>query len=363
MKKILLTILLVSCSTAFADGYDYIYRGTRTLGMGGAFTAVSDDVNALFYNPAGLNRIKPGEGTITALNPRVEANTSAISIVSKLKGSTKDILTNLSPYVGKNMHFGVSAGGIPSLARHNFAMALLLPEFKNNTTLRRTVAVQAIEDIVVDSGLMVGYSHGFLNDRLSVGADLKFLVRGAGSVTLNAVDLYTKKALNFKDIGGYGFGIDGDIGGMYTFNKVLFFVPTVGLTINNIGATKFPTRFDSSNSVGNLPEKFRLRRSVGLGSKFELPSYSLIKKWIFALDINQIGLEGSMFKKMHLGTEALFFDFLWLRGGINQGYFTFGLGLNLRIFKLDFYTYGEELGDSAGTKGDRRIGLQLAFAW
>lgn len=56
MKKILLTIVasLLFTATLYAQEYDMIYRGPRPMGMGGAFTAVSDDENAIFYNPAGL---------------------------------------------------------------------------------------------------------------------------------------------------------------------------------------------------------------------------------------------------------------------------------------------------------------------
>jgi len=364
MKKTLLIILALSCSSVFAIGeYDYIYHGSRPMGMGGAFTAVSDDFNAFFYNPAGFNRIKPGEGKITAINPQMDINSAGMNVIGKLKnGIPQNPIEALNPYLGQNVHIDL-ASSIPNYAGHNFGIALLLPDVKNNTVLRRNVAVQAIENIVVDSGLMVGFSHGFLQDRLSIGADLKFLVRGAGATTMDAVQLYTKKAISFKDIGGYGFGVDGDIGALYTFNKVWFFVPTVGLTINNIGATKFPTRFDNSKSVGDLSDQFRLQRSLGIGSKFELPNMWRFSKWIFAADIDNIGLNGSMFKKLHLGTEALLFNFFGLRGGVNQGYFTFGLTLNMPVVQVDFYTYGEELGDTAGSKGDRRLGVQVSFSW
>lgn len=43
--------------------------GTRAAGMGGAFTAVSDDSNALSYNPAGLARVQEGEVSIMYAKP------------------------------------------------------------------------------------------------------------------------------------------------------------------------------------------------------------------------------------------------------------------------------------------------------
>ena len=44
-----------------------IGMGARALGMGGAFVAVADDANALYYNPAGLALIE-GDRKSTRLN-------------------------------------------------------------------------------------------------------------------------------------------------------------------------------------------------------------------------------------------------------------------------------------------------------
>lgn len=54
MKKyILLSLLLVSSALLLAVFDDY-QPSARARSMGGAFTAVSDDANAIFFNPAGL---------------------------------------------------------------------------------------------------------------------------------------------------------------------------------------------------------------------------------------------------------------------------------------------------------------------
>ena len=54
MKKlIILSLILIPCAMLLAVFDDY-QPSARARAMGGAFTAVADDINTLFYNPAGL---------------------------------------------------------------------------------------------------------------------------------------------------------------------------------------------------------------------------------------------------------------------------------------------------------------------
>jgi hypothetical protein len=53
LKILFITILMISSLTLFASFDDY-EPSARARGMGGAFFSVSNDANAIFYNPAGL---------------------------------------------------------------------------------------------------------------------------------------------------------------------------------------------------------------------------------------------------------------------------------------------------------------------
>ena len=77
MKKLSLKVLMLALGIlipfsvfAVADttGEPQAFiRGVRPLGMGGAFTAISDDQNAFFYNPAGLTQRTGSQITILEL--------------------------------------------------------------------------------------------------------------------------------------------------------------------------------------------------------------------------------------------------------------------------------------------------------
>lgn len=57
-KSILLILILPVFLSAGIFEYEEPFNGARPLGMGGAFTGVSDDSSAVSYNPAGLAQIK-----------------------------------------------------------------------------------------------------------------------------------------------------------------------------------------------------------------------------------------------------------------------------------------------------------------
>jgi long-subunit fatty acid transport protein len=62
-------LLAVSASAAFAGGTTASFlklgSGARAIGLGGAYTAVSGDINSISYNPAGLASLKRSEAGFT----------------------------------------------------------------------------------------------------------------------------------------------------------------------------------------------------------------------------------------------------------------------------------------------------------
>jgi len=353
--------LLIILFNLFSYEYDYIYRTARPLGMGGAFTAVSDDVNALFYNPAGLNRVK--EGSLILFNPMFTTNANSIKLADDIHGVVKgdDILDKMMGNLGNTIHFDISFG-TPHWVRKNFAIAAILPNIKSYTTLRREVSTEAVTDAVADTGAVVGYSKGFYNDRLAVGVAAKVIARAVGHYNPDAFSLYSNESVDFEDVAVFAVGYDFNIGAIYTFDKVMFFVPTVGISVNNILASDFPINIKGDSGRVDSPYK-SLDRSFNLGSKFELDNFWLLNRWIVAVDINNIGVGGTFFKKLHIGSEAWLLDFFGVRTGLNQGYFAFSLSFDVPFVMIDLYTYAEELGHSAGARGDRRFGVQASFGF
>ncbi len=64
-KKIFILIIIIFSIVNFSNAanFETMGIGARPLGMGGAFTAIADDANAIYYNQAGLPNIKYNQFT------------------------------------------------------------------------------------------------------------------------------------------------------------------------------------------------------------------------------------------------------------------------------------------------------------
>ena len=74
---LLLAVAVIAAGPATAAGFSIFEAGSRATAMGGAFVAQSDDLSAMFYNPAGLAKYtKKGElqvmGGVTLILPKSE---------------------------------------------------------------------------------------------------------------------------------------------------------------------------------------------------------------------------------------------------------------------------------------------------
>jgi hypothetical protein len=98
MKKIILSLLMLTLgliASVHADSFTDIQIGARPQGMGGAFVAVADDANALYWNPAGI--IQNGYIEVTAMRS-----------MPLLETENPDILTN--DYVAYSQPLGLRYG-------------------------------------------------------------------------------------------------------------------------------------------------------------------------------------------------------------------------------------------------------------
>ena len=345
-------------AAAWAEPLPLFYQGVRPLGMGGAFTAVADDENAMFYNPAGLNSIK-GYGRFELLNPLVALSTNTVEFAQDIQ-DVADAPTDaqqatlaadlLQKWLGEHLHARTSV--FPNLTFHNFGIGVLgqgvFDGEVHTPTGSNTLELRGGYDV---AGLVSG-AMGFspLGASLQLGATAKYVRRGLLDQSYTANDLVQRDGIDLnRDLKkGSGFGVDAGV--ILSFPVPL--KPAVGVTVQNIGDIDL-------DAAGKLKQQI----NAGLALRPPFPFGSLT----LALDMvdvtGNIGSDQDKAKRLHAGAEYRFPRMLALRAGLNQGYGSVGATLDLWILKLAYAYTTEEVGAYAGQTPNHRHVAQISLGF
>jgi hypothetical protein len=354
MKKMLIFLFLIvlSASVTWGDEFPYIYKGVRPMGMGGAFVAVSDDANALFYNPAGLARID--HVSVSLLPLEAESGKNSLDIYQDVSDTDFDdpqeTADFLRQYIGDRAHLGVNL--FPNFSMPRFAFCLFgtaRVDLEVDNRQYPTVYTNAVSDV----GAGLGYAHPLLDNSLSLGASLKFDHRESLAKDYSYVDLASEDLSDLiKDDRQKGNGVLVDIGAIYSFKELGFDNVRVGMCANNLG----------NSSLGDAED---LDSHVDLGVSVEENLW--ITKTTFAFDyvdlFSQMGDDNDMGKRIRMGIECKLPVFFTARVGLYQGYYTAGVNLDAKFVQLDALTYAEEIGAYAGQREDRRYVLRFLIGF
>ncbi len=95
-NKNIFILFLIIIATNSLEGQSF--SGVRPIGMGGAFVAMADDENTLYFNPAGLNRLDRAHTTVL-LNAQGIFNSNSLDIYNFLLKERDNIENALSGLV------------------------------------------------------------------------------------------------------------------------------------------------------------------------------------------------------------------------------------------------------------------------
>lgn len=371
-------VLVFSTGALAQTTYDYSihqdYISPRSMGAGGTFSVI-DDYNVLFYNPAGLARLKEGQlnmGIQVGLAPSIQSLLKDIETTSK-SSSTSDMLNLLNRHYGD--HYGMRFPTLGAIwARPGWGIGIIPVDLSMNLEFHQQVGPQLNVTAYQDSTIAYGYAQNFMEDKLSVGATVKGVYRAFVGKDLLAADLVTNSNPFQPSDAKEGLTVDLDLGTIYTptipeegfFSNLKHAKPTFSLVVHNLldyGFKQNLKLYNKTGTAGNEPVK--LQRRVDIGSKWELPNF-----WVFTpkfmFDVRDMGHRYWAFMKgLHTGFELQWDAFSWLRGyyslGLSQGYYTLGVGAQLVWFRLDLTTYGEEVGTSEAKKENRILMAKMSL--
>ena len=354
-KLLIVTILTtVLSSSAFAGANRGVFYNTmRNRAMGNVGIMSSQGATAFISNPALLARRKINVSPISIqflLNENfldladfISDNADSLESFSDLTSATvESIYTDLNSIDNKWIQLGIPVGG--GITATNLGVAyygIFDFEFKIDKGIYEPhVFMKGTFDQVIT----VGYGKGvdFIYPGLKMGAAVKFITRreapelkiGFSDISGGA-DLF-KELSDTLQSGNTGFGFD--LGALYKIDEKL----EVGLVVVDL--------------VGNIDDdNDDISTNVKLGVKYDL--FSRLSAEVNVVDLLNSD-ETAFFNRVHIGVEASLL-ILKVRGGFNQGYPTFGAGLNLGIIRADFAVWTEEQGDFPGFDGETFVGGQI----
>jgi hypothetical protein len=356
--------------------YQNNFVGVRPAAMGNAFTAVADDANALYYNPAGLARLETWHldilSMIVGLNAASYDNFQKVSeLFGEGQGATgsddpAQVVEKLKPIlrdISGDNHY-VRFGLNPSFVKRSFGIGIysgveaeLVPHINGLPTVLDVA-------VLIDNQFRLGGAHTFFGEKLSVGATLNLQARATATLEefgiFEVVDASGDSGALRKEVEevfASGWGIGTDVGILFT--PVELWKPTLGLAIKNVGDMGFQyLKVVKSSELKNAPAPVRQSVNVGFsmmpqwGRRFLRPS----------IDFRDINLPLPASKKLGYGLEAG-----WkggyikgsLMAGVSEGYVTAGLEADLFLFALRYATYVSDLGTFPTEKPERRHVVQM----
>lgn len=352
IKRFLFPVLLsVFCfvNGASALELDGFYKGVRPLGMGDAFTAIANDENAAFYNPAGLNSVKSGR--VELINPLVEVSQKALEFVEDMDKIKDDDVSStidvLKKYIGVRQHARASL--FPNYTRRNFEVGII-GQTKVDFEVHNPPLPYVDTTAVVDAGGVIALAKGFMDDRLQLGISGTFVQRQGISRRFTAADIASGELDLEKEVKS-GTGIGVNLGGIYNLDTIL--KPSIGVSIISAGDMDFGEELGKKKQHVNLG--LALHKTIWIINSTLAADYKDIT--------GNLGDDTDKGKRLHLGAEFKFPKILSLRGGLNQGYTTYGATIDLWLLKISYARYEEEVGAYAGQRSDDRHVAQVSLGW
>lgn len=363
LHKLLLTFLvaaLIIPATSF--GQRPVYRqDLRAMAMGGTYSAFGTGTSVLFFNPALLNNagFHMDLASVQLLANKRAQNLAQFVLDNQDKFenfdslSTEDanqFLSDVDSFDDRYVGFGVSP-----------TVGLTFPHFGVGAYGDVSPAVRLDKGIYVPRIYMKGHVDAVVGAGIGFGIPLpgKKLLAGITGKYIQRYELEEFK-INASEIGNMediattmldtlqdpSTGIAFDFGVLLPMSNKL----DIGVTLQDVGSvgnTTLPTRWNAGFA-------YYLKRDKG----------PFVKRFVVTGDFRDaFNTEGtSLFNHLHLGAELKIPVFRF-RAGINQGYVTYGAGLQFLFFHIDYAYVGEEFGQAPGWQPEFNHMAQLRIGF
>jgi hypothetical protein len=283
--------------------------GARAEGLGGASTAIVEDVTSIFWNPAGLSAVQ----TFQMHAMHSEQFAGAVNL---------DFLGAAFPFTEKStLGLGLYRMGIDDIPITRLTDSTKPMRYEGPSG-EPIYNKPYVDHYVTDQEILMLLSYSVRkSDRLAFGINLKSIYKVVG------------------DYSAWGLGFD--LGATLRPYRKL----RLGAVLKDATSTFLVWREGRTESV--LP---RLR--VGIGYPFSVMKINLLPVLDAEMGFCRLGKAsqisfGSFDCELHYGLEVQYGNRIALRTGMNQKRWTFGTGFHISVFNIDYsFSRHSDLGNS-----------------
>jgi hypothetical protein len=346
--------VLFNCR-AQAQAERHFYTGVRQLGMGGAYVDTVNDESAILLNPAALGRLR--ETTLVAIDPEVSGSTNDTKVVK-----LSEVPQLLNPQDILNALNSANHYGTPY-----FAKAQIFPSFvTTNFGLGLNIKYQMFQEIqpggtkynlyyVKDYAPAMAYNMRLYGGIIKMGVSARLVDR----TEIDEQSIAVPSTVSVTGNGAEGLGLGIDFGLILT--APIDYLPGIAIVSHDLGTTSFDLSHGMFSRTNSRPEAVGRNTDAGVSIS---PILGKGVRSTFTAEVQNIEgfkTESDFLRHFHAGGELNFYDFAFLRLGLNQRYWTAGAEFATEDIQIQVATYGEDVGVSPAHQEDRRFVAKVVF--
>lgn len=353
MKAVLFLSALLLAANAFAgERYDF-YNGVRQMGMGGASVATVNDETALILNPAALGKLR--DYFITIIDPDLDVGVETQQMVgTDFAGplNPQRALDKSNEYPNKHLH--ERAQVFPSIVVPNFGVGFF-GKYSVDAQLDSTTNKFSY-NYTNDYAVVIGANFRLWNGIIKLGTNARIVNRS--EVHNDDIDP-TRTDLSLSSLASSGVGVGTDTGLIIT--APIAYLPTLAAVYRDVGRTSYAMRDGLMMNTTTKPDSTAPTLDGAL-SISPILGKRVRSTWTVQLDDTMnVNKEKDIMRRVHGGLEIGFADAVFIRGGMNQRYWTAGVELSMMNYQFQAATYGEDIGADQAPREDRRYEVKFAF--